>query len=388
MPILSLVIPTRNRTFYLSDCVRTALENTKDTEIVICDNSDTDEFGQLLGSLGGSHRVKYLYSAEKLNVIENFERGLAACSGDFIMYIGDDDSIGPDAESVAQWAKDSVVDCVHSYQYAFIASYFWPGVKSKYFGNLYSASMFINNFTGERTITNPIDGLKKAANLLGGGLGTLPRIYHGMVSRALVSKIQMQYGALFGGVSPDIYSAALIAANCKRSAHVDLPFVIPGASPKSAAGQGAARTDRGGLRASDHISRFGTALEWDPRIPEFNAPHTVWAYSLCQALKKLDLPDAQPSFMRLYACCFLYYRDHWRDTLTALRQVVKSPGLSTTSSLLKNIFLELGDQMTRVSNKVKVLTGIKKQLHIRELMSISAAYGALATHVQSKDIRK
>jgi hypothetical protein len=44
--------------------------------------------------------------------------------------------------------------------------------------------------------------------------------------------------------------------------------------------------------------------------------------------------------------------------------------------------------MTRVSNKVKVLTGIKKQLHIRELMSISAAYGALATHVQRKDIRK
>jgi hypothetical protein len=84
----------------------------------------------------------------------------------------------------------------------------------------------------------------------------------------------------------------------------------------------------------------------------------------------------------------LYYRDHWRDTGTALRQVVKSPGLSTASSLLKNIILELGDQMTRVSNKVKVLTGIKKQLHIRELMSISAAYGALATHVQRKDIRK
>jgi hypothetical protein len=306
-----------------------------------------------------------------------------ACTGDFVMYIGDDDSIGPDAEQVAQWARDSAVDAVHSYQFSFIASYFWPGVKSKYFGNLYSASMFINPFTGERTTVDPIGGLKKAAQLLGGGLGTLPRIYHGMVSRELISQIKSTYGSLFGGVSPDIYSAALIAASCKRAAHVDLPFVIPGASPKSAAGLGAARTDRGGLRSNDHIGRFGTALEWDARIPEFNSPHTVWAYSLCQALAKLHLPEVQPSFIRLYACCFLYYRHQWRETWRALRQSSDSRSFAEALSLLKNMAFEGGDQLTRVWRKLQVMMGLRKQIHVRDLSSISSAYRALAEHVIS-----
>jgi hypothetical protein len=382
MPILSLVIPTRNRPACLLDSVNVTLANTADTEIVVSDNSDTDALRNILGELNHSGRIKYRYSDEKLSVVDNFERALRECTGDYIMFIGDDDAIGPQVEQIAYWAKEQGIDAVTSYRSAFLANYFWPGIVSKYFGDEYSASLFVNRCTGAVESTDPMEALRTVATRLGGGLGSLPRAYHGLVSRDLIWSIKQRYGRLFGGVSPDIFSATLIAASCRKAVHLDFPFVIPGASPKSTAGLGAERKDRGNLRSNDHISRFGESLAWDSRIPSFYSPHTVWAYSLCKALDELNIADLKPGFTRLYACCLLYYPAHWRTTLEALLNHSREAGhIRVALFLSRDLALEITAQSQRVFNKIRRLVGRKSQIQFGGLPTISAAYHKLVEHL-------
>ena len=382
MPLLSVVIPTRNRKQYLLDSIGIALENIKDVEVIVCDNSDDDGLRAMLVSALATGRVKYIYSDEPLSVVANFERSLAEIQGEYVIFIGDDDAIGPGLEEIVNWAKENEIDSVVSYQNKFIASYYWPGVRSKYFGNAYSAKLFVNKFTGQATEVNPVEALRKVAQRLGGGLGGLPRAYHGLISRTLIEKIHGKCGHLFGGISPDIYSATLIASLSERAFVLDFPFVIPGASPVSTAGQGAERSDRGSIKTTEHTARFGDSLVWDERIPEFYSPHTVWAYSLCKALELVPHLGVSPSFARLYACCFLYYRQHYPELFRALRALAQIEGYPTVAvKFLGAVTTEGLGFLWRVIVRVTKPRAGGDAMCYGPHETISSAYRALDKHI-------
>lgn len=353
MPLISVIIPTRNRNSYLIDSIQIALKTVNDLEIIVCDNSDTDVLRELLFQFNSTNKVKYLYSSENLSVVDNFERAFRASTGDYLISIGDDDAIGPGIEEIALWAKENSIDSVISYSDSFIASYYWPGVKSKYFGDSYASSLFVNRFTGNVFKISSNEAIAQVANRLGGGLGKMPRAYHGLVARSLVEKIWKKHGFLFGGVSPDIFSATLIAGYCVNPVHIDFPFVIPGASPVSTAGQGAERSDRGNINTTDHTARFGKKLIWDKRIPEFYSPHTVWAYSFCKAVDLLPQLKIKPNFGRLYACCFLYSRNHHRELFQAMRFLCEKDGrFKTISSFIFGLATEIGGLLKKIALRI------------------------------------
>src|SRR3546814_5068960 len=54
----------------------------------------------------------------------------------------------------------------------------------------------------------------------------MPRAYCGLISLTLIKRILADHDALFGGVSPDIYSAALISAHSVNALDIDFPAVI------------------------------------------------------------------------------------------------------------------------------------------------------------------
>lgn len=382
MPLISIVIPTRNRPQYLLDSVEVVINNIKDVEIIVCDNSDENILENQLTDYIKRKIVKYYYSSEKLSVVDNFERAFLEVSGDYAMAIGDDDTVGPGLEKIVLWAKNNQIDTIISYSNSFIASYYWPGVKSKYFGNAYASYLFINEFTGSIQKIDPVKELEQVAKKLGGGLGRMPRIYHGLVSSSLLQEIYAKHGHLFGGISPDIYSATLIAGHCRNSVIIDFPFIIPGASPKSTAGQGAERSDRGDIKTTEHTERFGDKLIWDKRIPEFYSPQTVWAYSLCKALEILPHLKITPKFSRLYACCFLYHRKNYTELLRALDFLSISQG---KINVLKNFIISLASELIRFLNTI-----LTKLLHPRAggramrsgpHEKISAAYIAIDKYI-------
>lgn len=351
--LISLVIPTRNRPACLLDSLAVALQHSEDIEIVVLDNSDSDALQATLQPHIDAGRVIYRYSAEQLSVVANFERGIREASGHFLMYIGDDDSIGPGLVDIARWAQRSGIDAVISYRERFIANYFWPGVKSRFYGDAYAASLFIHPFTGRASQIDPIAALRQAADALGGGLGALPRLYHGLVGRSVIEQICVEHGQAFGGVSPDIYNATLVARHCRNAWAVDYPFVVPGASPTSTAAQGAARNEQGALHRTEHITRFGATLQWNAAIPAFYSGPIVWAYSLTLALARVPELGVRPNYGRLYARCLLGGRRLWGPVLAALRSLLAQQGAwCTVTGLLLGLWREAASLTTRAMHRL------------------------------------
>lgn len=382
-PKISVVIPTRNRPQFLLDSVNVALAHCVNVEVVVCDNSDTDALRERLAEQVAGGRVIYDHGAELRSVVQNFERAANLASGDWLIFIGDDDSIGPGLEDVAKWATRAGVEAVVSYSDTFVALYYWPGVKSKYYGDAYAARLFVWPFTGEARQIDGMVELRRVARRFGGNLGALPRAYHGLVSRALFDRVRQQHGHVFGGVSPDIYSAALIAAHSRKSALVNYPFVIPGGSSPSTAGQGAARTDVLSLRQTDHIARFGSAFAWDARIPEFYAPQTVWAFSLLKALEQLPELRIRPAYGRLYARCLLYCHRYSKITWrTAFSRASGGSKLGMLFALAAGAIGEMAELSKRVARRIASPGPMGNARRFNDLATISQAYASLVAYIE------
>lgn len=382
-PLLSIIIPTCNRKTYLKSVMSTILGVCKNSQIIISDNSDDDSIRSLLISDIKEGKITYVHHTERISVVENFERALKLASGRYIMFIGDDDCVGPQLEQIAAWADTNSVDAILSYRDEFLANYFWPGVQSKYVTTKYAEHLFVNQFSGKVWKFDSRKALKNVCSKPGVGMGSLPRVYQGLVRKTLIDQIVSKYGSLFGGVSPDIYSGALISYEAGLTCVVDFPFIIPGGSAQSTAGMGAARTDVSSLYTFDHIKRFGPKLAWDCQVPEFYSSTTVWAYSLQKALLKISDDSFKLNFARLYGRCILLFFNYRKHTFKAVKMSLQTDGRITFMfQMAKGLTFEILLQVNRVYRKI-----IRKQQIYTPLADIGSAYEELQRHIVENSIK-
>jgi hypothetical protein len=261
----------------------------------------------------------------------------------------------------------------------FAAWYYWPDYLHASRGTSYAGTLHVSPFTGEIRPHDSRKAMDYALSNFGGGVFEMPRAYAGMLSASLARKIIAKYGALFGGVSPDIYSSALIACEANNCVAVDFPVVIPGASGKSTAGQSAAGGHRGKLRENSHISAFKD-LEWDERIPEFYSVPTVWSFSLLKAVETLaskgSLTSLSPNFGRLIVKCLAYHPEHSAFTVQTLKYLCGrygylGMGVQILTGFIGEGFWGLQRILKRVlarniKNDVKVLRGLDSTLAGRQ----------------------
>ncbi|MDX1281573.1 glycosyltransferase [Shewanella colwelliana] len=384
-PSISIVIPTRNRSECAIKCVLSCLEAAKKSEVIILDSSEDDSLNKLVVEMvdpSNIARVKYYKTDERLNVVENFESGLQYCTGDFVTYLGDDDLLGPNIDKICQWAKRHGVDSIVSYGLSFGVSYYWPGVSSKYFGDAYNAKLFVKSMTGNIEHINLTKEMRLTKNNIGFGLAKLPRIYHGIVSLNLIREVLGAHGKLFGGVSPDIYSAVLLSHYCKSPVFIDYPICVPGASPKSEAGSGAARTDRDSFHGSAYLSRFKN-LEWNELVPKFFSPYNVWGYSMAEAIIDSGRKVEPEFYAKIYIRCLVYCFSYRAEIFRAYRIYLKEYGIfrglfCTAKAALsevafsfvkygnKIIHMKAGEGATQYSNIVDSLSAHYLLLELQE----------------------
>jgi len=338
--LLSIVIPTRNRFDCASACIAAARLAAPHAQIVIADSSDSNELQDHVATLPQvTGRLDYRRSPKDANVVENFEFALTHCVGEYVIFVGDDDVVGPQIEDVAAWAARDGIDAVVPYGNRFGVAYYWPGVDSKYFGDAYSGKVFVWSASGDRREVDPMSELRHAEQHVGRGLALLPRIYHGLVRRSTLTEVSARFGALFGGVSPDIYSAILIACVARRVVFLDFPFFIPGASPRSEAGSGAARTDRVSFDDSPYLKRFKN-LRWNPLVPRFFSPYTVWGYSMVEGMRTAGLPVTALTYARIYVRCLAYCFGYRHEIMAAVRQCGLQFGRGTMRAAMARAALE------------------------------------------------
>jgi glycosyltransferase involved in cell wall biosynthesis len=94
----SILLPTRNGGELLANCVQSVLEQDHDDfELVISDNANTDATPDIIRGLSGVLRVKVVRQENPLPVADNWTAALQASSGDYVLMMGDDDYLLPNA---------------------------------------------------------------------------------------------------------------------------------------------------------------------------------------------------------------------------------------------------------------------------------------------------
>lgn len=237
----SIVIPTRNRAQYLRHCLRTCIaQEEKADEIVVCDNSSSEhaiQTAEVVREVGNS-AVRYVPpDGNSLNMTDNWNRALAAATGDYVTFIGDDDALLPSCVRVAKMAA-SLFDC-DAFRWGW-AFFHWPcfryrGLAGRGFTPLPCSSdtVFVRRLTPSRLVSRVVDGTEPYVSL--------PMLYNSFVHRRVLAVVGSDGKPPLDAQSPDIYSGLAIAVASTNVVSTPFPLAIAG---QSCASNGAAHENR------------------------------------------------------------------------------------------------------------------------------------------------
>ena len=326
-PLLSVVVPTRNR----QECAFSLIlglhqSASPDFELIIQDNSEDDRLGTLVAGLNDP-RMHYLHTTEILNMHQNWDQAIPRARGHYICLLGDDDGVIIErAIELLKEAKGADADAVLSG----IASFSWPGLRHWLWGDW---SGILIDFEPARAGRCMLDPRQERARVFAqgvtAGLGRMPRVYQGFVSRRCLNELYAACGTHFPGGSPDMANAvALCAFVNKILLAPDRVALLSGHSPKSGGGAGSAGLHHGRLEDQAHLPA-GTVENWDPALPRFWSGVTIYAQSAVAAARATTPSEMPPlAYHRLYAACLVYERRrYWRDVLAAMRHSDRSQAL-------------------------------------------------------------
>lgn len=337
-PLLSIVIPTRNREPYAISSIQSILKIPDPRlEIVIQDNSDSCDLETWIVSKEIDSRLTYQHSREPLSFVDNFTHAVELASGRYLCIIGDDDGVNPEIVEAAAWIEQEEIDCL---ALRTTANYIWPdaGIPSTFFTETAHGVLYISPFQ-ETIITSQIE-TELLEFVRDGGINylnfNLPKLYHGIVSRKCLENVKKRTGTFFGGLSPDIFASLAIACVAKNVMITNYPLTLPGACGVSASIQeGLLKNNSKRLEDAPHFRHRGD-YKWCTFVPHFYSVETIWAdsgFAALQAMNRNDLLN-QLNLARLSALCAWANRGVAKiiihDYFLALKAAQKNPLLGIT----------------------------------------------------------
>lgn len=223
-PRFSVVIPTRERADTLYFALRACLEQDfDDYEIVVCDNCSSPATRQVVEEIG-SPKIIYHRAPEILCMRDNWNLAYSLTRGEYITYIGDDDSLMPFAFSTLHglFASQNVKAIRWD-----AAIYSWPNIARDDLANHLQIPL-------TRKVER-IDGRKAMEEVLAGRAPAtlLPNIYHGCVAREVLEQIRATTGKVFESFHCDTYSSFAVAYLAKEHLSLSAPLSISGFSASS-----------------------------------------------------------------------------------------------------------------------------------------------------------
>lgn len=232
-PRYAVVIPTRNRQAYAVEAVETVIAagdgSQSGLEIILADASDdARELPARIAGAGLSDRVRILApDAAAMDMQANWERALAATTAQYVIFIGDDDGLAPDALDTL----DALIEAAPAPVYAWDpVDYRWPCFPTAGRGRLAvslappalslanAKQSLARHFTWQTRAKWPEIG---------------PSIYHGAVRRDVIDCVRQSQGAYFSSFIVDYASAIANAALIDRFVHVSAPLSILGSCGRS-----------------------------------------------------------------------------------------------------------------------------------------------------------
>ncbi|MGL4634806.1 MAG: glycosyltransferase family 2 protein [Beijerinckiaceae bacterium] len=230
-PVISVVIPTRNRPDTLEVCLRAMrLHTSPAIEIVVQDNCSRQDTVDIVNAAAAlDPRIRYSRAPFPTSQRENFEHGLAAATGDYLAIIGDDDGYSMGS---LDWLVDRLqhtpVDAVRWN----LLHYIWPSLSADGEGFM----DYCDPMTGGGcSVESGAEMASKIINTRLNGSWENICVYHGMISRKVYEQMKVKAGGnFFAYPIPDIYAHNIIAFFCDTYLQVNDIVSIYGASGYSA----------------------------------------------------------------------------------------------------------------------------------------------------------
>ena len=384
-PILSIIIPTKNRAQYVGPNVRSLLKcQAADFEVVVQDNSGNNQTEAAIAQYVGDPRLRYHHCTDQLSMSDNFTKGLEAASGEYIAFLGDDDGVNPELVAAVRWAKAEALEALVGCS---AASYLWPDVIFTIYGGLLSSALCIRPFSGAVTYPDPETETHRCARTAGYSFGRLPKAYHGAVRRDCLEKILQKASTYFPGPTPDMASAIALANIVKRYAYIDYPLFIPGTGRGSGGGVGTEKKHDWSLESVPWFSRRAIKL-WSDLVPRFCCGTTLWAEDVVQALRAMGRDDVLKHFnaVFLYARCAVFNRHHNPQTLASFRHFVSTRCLSRLWAVTAFTYYYLLTWSARLSaflSNIMMLAGLSRTRRIPNVADIDQAVDILTQFLRT-----
>ena len=322
-PLLSVVIPTHNRSDYAISCIEAVLAlDCPEIQLVMTDTSTDGRLQELLNrsdcAFLADPRFLYRRIQTPSNLTKNHNDAVALAEGEYVCIIGDDDCLTSAAIDAAKWASANRVPVVSQTQ---TSIYAWPDFRSMLARSGHASRLYVPRRAGRARWRNAKADLNAALARALQSTEAMPRCYHGIVRRDLLEQVRDRTGNYFHGSSPDMSGAVAMSCLIDRYCEVALPLSISGISSGSNSGRSAMNTHKGELSAESQTDSFQSE-GWTPGVPRFFAVETVWAHAGLETLQRLR-PEALTDFdfARLHALCKVRHPEFGDRVEQAAREV-------------------------------------------------------------------
>lgn len=311
-PLISIVVPTKNRYKYLKHLI-SLVESFNDSRIELLVHDNSEDNTEIVSFLSTKKLVStiYYYDPSHLSMCENAERGINKSSGDYICFIGDDDAVCRNIADCAEWMRKNDIDVVRS----LYLQYAWNEDKGENCGSIYYEDVALTYRIG--------DSIKELKKVLNDGVPNfeyMTKIYHGIVKKSIIQKVQQFGECLFPGPTPDMSGAVSIAFYTQKYAMINLPVVIPGMSRMVGGGV------MGKVLTLNEV-KFITDKDrhnWPSDYPQYWATELIWPVCVLNALRSVKKEEYKKELnknkmlSRLVVIHHTYFKDALRYSNNSL----------------------------------------------------------------------
>jgi len=222
-PLISLIIPTRERAETLFFALQTALDQVSNSyEVIVSDNFSQDNTEEVVRNFNDS-RLMYFNTGKRLSMSDNWEFALEKARGEYIVFIGDDDAVMPGGINRLETLIQEYPRDVYMWGPSI---YFWP---------FDSRKATIEYLQPVKPI-HEINLQSKASLVIAQGgwqYYRLPGVYHAAASMKILDTIRKKTGRVFHTAQPDVFTSMAIPVFAKTCLNTGHPITVHGASAKS-----------------------------------------------------------------------------------------------------------------------------------------------------------
>lgn len=364
--IISLIIPTRERAQYLAKTLQTATQiDDEKLEIIVSDNASTDGTCGIVQQ-SCDPRLGYINTGRRVSMRQNFEFALQHSSGDYVIFIGDDDAILPGQfRFLRQILEEQRPDSLSWDR----PTYGWP--IEGYGNRTGSVKLQRDRVYGSIETVNCAQSRQQLLRCDLGDGGPKPAIYHGCISRDFLNRIAGPNGESFRGSIPDVYVSYQAILNNANALHSPHPFSLNGYSPASTGG------GHHGFDSKDPRSRpghqFGQENEQDPTkdVMGFALSVPLAFFSTLETIRSLSpISIEKPDYRAWYHFVLASVRVSDQETNHKLRSILSEYAERTGTQAELN---EASRTPAKVVGKLrKYTTRLEKLRALRYRKRISA----------------